>query len=99
MGAVILYLLLGIAFALAFESVALHVPNAFAGTTGTASTFENWVYFSFVTLTTLGYGDITPVATVARSLATFEAFVGQLYPAVILARMVSLQIAPPPDDS
>ena len=55
------------------------------------SGFAEWVYFSFVTLTTVGYGDITPVAQGARSLAMLEALVGQLYPAVIIARLVSLQ--------
>ena len=49
------------------------------------------MYFSFVTLTTVGYGDITPVATSARSLAMLEALTGQLYPAIIIARLVSLQ--------
>ena len=51
---------------------------------------QRWVYFSFVTLTTVGYGDISPVARAARSLAMLEALIGQLYPAVILARLVSL---------
>jgi len=94
MGAIVLYLLIGIAFAVAYQSVAAHVPGAFAGTPEGAAGLDRWGYFSFVTLTTVGYGDITPVANVARALATFEAFVGQLYPAVILARLVSLQIAP-----
>ena len=52
---------------------------------------SGWVYFSFVTLTTVGYGDITPITTGARQLAMLEALVGQLYPAVIIARLVSLQ--------
>ena len=55
------------------------------------------MYFSFVTLTTVGYGDISPVARAARSLAMLEALIGQLYPAVILARLVSLpRDGPPP---
>ena len=49
-------------------------------------------YFSFVTLTTLGYGDILPVSPIARSLATSEALFGQLYPAVMIARLISLEI-------
>jgi len=99
MGAIVLYLLLGIGFAIAYDTIALYVPHAFAGAFEGTPGFERWAYFSFVTLTTVGYGDITPVATVARSVATFEAFVGQLYPAVILARLVSLQIAPPTGQS
>ena len=50
-------------------------------------------YFSYVTLTTVGYGDITPVHPTARMLAIGEALVGQLYPAVLIGRLVSLQIS------
>ena len=50
-------------------------------------------YFSFVTLTTVGYGDIVPVEAIARSLATLEAALGQLYPAIILARLVSIEVS------
>ena len=51
--------------------------------------------FSFVTLTTVGYGDATPVRAAARSLALTEALTGQLYPAILLARLVSLTTASP----
>ena len=51
------------------------------------------IYFSFVTLATLGYGDITPVTPLSRGLAVFEAVFGQLYLAVMVARLVSLRIA------
>ena len=51
------------------------------------------VYFSYVTLATLGYGDVSPVSGPARSLAVLEALVGQLYLAILIARLVSLQIA------
>jgi len=51
------------------------------------------IYFSFVTLATLGYGDITPATPIARGLAVFEAVFGQLYLAVMVARLVSLRIA------
>jgi uncharacterized membrane protein len=68
------------------------VPGAFAGVERHDDTPPDWVYFSFVTLTTVGYGDITPVARGARTLAILEALVGQLYPAVIIARLVSLQV-------
>ncbi len=50
-------------------------------------------YFSFATLTTLGDGDVQPVSPIARSLAILEALFGQLYPAVMIARLVSLEIA------
>ena len=63
------------------------------GTRARTARLTDWMYFSFVTLTTVGYGDITPVATSARSLAMLEALTGQLYPAIIIARLVSLQTA------
>jgi Ion channel len=53
----------------------------------------HFAYFSFVTLTTLGYGDTVPILPVARALAIAEALVGQLYPAILIARLVSLQIS------
>ncbi|UHQ20081.1 potassium channel family protein [Lysobacter sp. KIS68-7] len=56
------------------------------------------IYFSFVTLATLGYGDIVPVTPVARGIAVFEAVFGQLYLAVMVARLVSLHIAAEPRD-
>ena len=91
-GAIVLYLLLGIVWAAAYELVATHVADAFSGVRPTGSGPQRWLYFSFVTLTTVGYGDLVPVAPAARSLATLEALLGQLYPAIILARLVSLQI-------
>lgn len=51
------------------------------------------IYFSFVTLATLGYGDITPATPVVRGLTVFEAIIGQLYLAIMVARLVSLQTA------
>jgi len=92
MGAIALYLLLGIAWAVVYELVSLHVPGAFAGNVASEKGPERWFYFSFVTLTTVGYGDITPAARLTQSLATLEALVGQLYPVIILARLVSLDI-------
>ena len=51
-----------------------------------------FMYYSLVTLTTLGYGDITPVTPLARNLAAFEAVMGQLYIAILVARLVGLHI-------
>lgn len=50
-------------------------------------------YYSFVTITTLGYGDVTPVSTQARSLALLEAVLGQLYIAILIARLVGSHLA------
>ena len=57
------------------------------------SVVSNFGYFSFVTLTSVGYGDVVPVHRCARSLANVEAIIGQLYPATLLARLVTLEIA------
>lgn len=91
-GAVVLYLLIGLIWAVAYQFVDSALPGAFVGHVQSDKNLADWAYFSFVTLTTVGYGDITPVALGARSLAILEALVGQLYPAVIIARLVSLQV-------
>ena len=90
MGAIALYLILGIVWGNAYEIVALLDAGAFSQSSDPVRGMERWFYFSFVTLTTLGYGDVTPVSRAARALATGEAMVGQLYPAIILARLVTL---------
>ena len=56
-------------------------------------TFSSTVYYSFVTMTTLGYGDIVPVSPAARTLAYMEAAMGQIYVAVLIARLVGLHTA------
>jgi hypothetical protein len=89
-GAIVLYLLIGVWCAVAYAMVDSLVPHAFAVPADTNAGIANWIYFSFVTLTTVGYGDITPVARAARSIAMLEALTGQLYPAIIIARLVSL---------
>ena len=96
MGAVALYLLFGVAWGNAYEIVALADPAAFDAAPDPGRGIERWFYFSFVTLTTVGYGDVTPVSRAARVLAIGEALVGQLYPAIILARLVTLQTSEPP---
>lgn len=92
-GAIAAYLLLGVGWAFAYELVDTLAPGAF--TSAQAIADHGLQYFSFVTLTTVGYGDITPVHPAARSLAMLEALTGQLYPAILLARLVSLQLTSP----
>ena len=94
LGAVVLYLLLGMLWGFMYFGLHTLRPEAFVGSADSETGIARWVYFSFVTLTTLGYGDITPVTRAARSLAILEALVGQLYPAIILGRLLSL----PPDE-
>ncbi|MBM4301959.1 MAG: two pore domain potassium channel family protein [Deltaproteobacteria bacterium] len=96
-GAILIYLLLALMWAFAYQVVALNIPQAFRLPEGLTAgepdaLRRELTYFSVVTLTTTGYGDITPVHPVARTLAMLEALVGQLYPAVVLAWLVSLAI-------
>ncbi len=94
MGAVLLYLAIAIAFLALFTFVAALIPRAFVGMSieDTPALPSNLIYFSFVTLTTTGYGDIFPVHPIARSLCNVESIFGQLYPATLLARLVTLEI-------
>jgi len=96
-GAVAFYLLIGLMWAFVYQLIALQWPAAFklpaSPVTYTAETLQsNFLYFSFVTLTTLGYGDILAVHPSARMLVILEALTGQLFPAILLARLVSLEI-------
>lgn len=94
------YLLLGLLWAFAYMLVAQLVPGAFlfdGRIKGTpAMTSFTSVYFSFITLTTVGYGDITPVASVARMLAALEAMTGTLFVAILISRLVSMYSKHPP---
>jgi hypothetical protein len=93
-GAIAAYLLLGLVWTFAYVLIERFSPGAIRATEGAASNNNaHFAYYSFVTLTTLGYGDIVPVHPLARSLAIGEALVGQLYPAILIARLVSLQIS------
>lgn len=94
-GAILLYLLIAWLFVALFTFVDLANPGAFSGMSlvDNSALSEKLIYFSFVTLTTTGYGDIVPLHPVARSLCNLESIVGQLYPAILLARLVTLQLA------
>ncbi|MHC4239302.1 MAG: potassium channel family protein [Planctomycetota bacterium] len=87
-GGICIYLLIGILWNVLFELVLIWYPDAIALREG-ASLF----YFSFTTLTTLGYGDIVPVSKFAQVLANMEAITGQVYLAIFIARLVGLHIA------
>ncbi len=92
-GAVAAYLLIGVAYAFAYQ-IDSHVnPGAVDSTVGKMYTFVDWIYFSFCTLSTLGYGDIVPASRLSRSLAIGEAITGQLYLAILIARLVAMQTA------
>ena len=93
-GALCLFLLLGVLWAILFGLVELFDPAAFSYSARLpGDPLEHFLYYSFITLTTLGYGDITPVHPVARTLAYLEAVTGQLYLAVLIAGLVGRHIA------
>jgi cbb3-type cytochrome oxidase subunit 3 len=100
-GAVCVYLLLGVMWSIAYTVLEFSQPDSFKGLTELVSPAWNpdWIYFSFVTITTLGYGDITPLTQTARSLTVAEAIVGQFYIAVLVAGLVSAYISSKRDSS
>ncbi len=98
-GAICVYLLLGLAWAMVHGLIAILQPDAFSTPVDMATLSRlgseaeyGFVYYSFVTLTTLGFGDITPISPTARAAAWIEAVTGQLYVAILVARLVALQI-------
>jgi hypothetical protein len=96
------YLMLGLMWTMAYWLVDQLTPGAFAFNTNAGRQSMNGFnafYFSFVTLSTVGYGDITPVSKAARMLAAMEAMTGLLYVAVLIARLVALYSTPKSHDS
>jgi voltage-gated potassium channel len=100
--AICAYLLTGIAFAYGFAVVELQNPASFSTTlfqkqssniAPLMASLHNFIYYSFVCLTTTGFGDIAPISEGARSLSVLESVFGQLYVAILIARLVSLQVA------
>lgn len=94
-GAILLYLLIAVAFGALFVLVGLSIPDAFKGITfeDNLALANSVSYLSLVTLTSTGFGDIVPVHPIARSLCNIESVVGQLYPATLLARLVTLELS------
>ncbi|MCZ6779009.1 MAG: potassium channel family protein [Acidobacteria bacterium] len=100
MGSICAYLLIGVCWSFFYGLVAIMQPGSFAiseplTAQALASPQERLsilLYFSFVTLTTLGFGDITPLTSAARSLCWMEAVVGQLFLTIMVARLVGLHI-------
>ena len=96
-GGITAYLLMGVTFSIIYtliyelDPIAFHVHDA-ASRDG-AIPFGDLLYFSFTTLTTLGYGDISPVNPFARAIANLEAIAGVLYVAVLIAQLVLSPVA------
>jgi len=94
-GAICIYLLMGLLWTLMYLFIAQAIPGAFNGVEQLVwyDNFADVAYYSYVTLTTLGYGDISPVAPIARFLVYMEAVVGVFYMAVLVASLIGVGIA------
>lgn len=94
-GAICVYLLLGISISILNMLVYHFIPGSFNGLTGSATeaTGIDLIYYSFVTMTTLGYGDITPAGPLARFLAYLAAITGQFYIALLVGTLVGMYLS------
>jgi hypothetical protein len=98
LGATCVYLLLGVLWGLAYATIQIAQPTALQETNGTRPLdVDDCLYFSFVTLTTTGYGDILPTIRLVRTLAYLEGVAGQLYAAILVATLVARYVAPLPE--
>jgi hypothetical protein len=109
-GAVCFFVLVGFAFAMVHMMIVLNDPGAYRNYSNSVQSTESpvlrsddryavFVYFSMCTITTVGYGDIVPVSRIARTVSWLEALTGQLYLAVMMARLVGMHlITLRPDD-
>jgi hypothetical protein len=94
-GGVAAYIILGHLWASLYLTLFIMYPESFQSggeVINNSEALKQLSYFSFVTLTTIGYGDITAVSSAARILAMMEGLLGQLFPAIFIAKLVSLQI-------
>ena len=87
-GGICVYFLIGFVWALFYGIVASFDPQAFSQPLIGRESYSRVIYFSFVTLTTLGYGDIIPVSPLATMLTNLEAIIGQMYPAILISILV-----------
>jgi len=97
MGAMCVYLLIGLAGAYVFTLIHVVSPTSFEGIAGPTTEAHakaiQFLYYSFVTLTTLGYGEITPASPVAQTLAYMEAVSGQFYLTILVAALVGMLLS------
>lgn len=86
-GGICVFLLIGDLWFLFYSGIYLFFPDAFNYDGDELQTFD-LLYFSFTTLTTVGYGDVTPASQLAKVVANFEAIIGVIYPAIFISRLV-----------
>ncbi len=93
-GGICIFLLLGFLWFNIYRTIILIDSNAFQGLSSSSSSYSDimyqMLYYSFTTITTLGYGDITPVNKLAMTFANAEAIFGLMYPSIFIARLVGL---------
>jgi hypothetical protein len=89
-GALASYLMIGLTWAVAYGLVEAIVPGSINTPAGARVDLQTLVYYSYITLMTIGYGDVTPVTAAARTLAVFEGLVGVAFTTVILAALVAM---------
>ena len=94
-GSICIYLLLGLIWALLYALISQYIPDAFSGINDPEwkQAFPDFVYFSFVVLTTLGFGDLLPVSPIARFLVSMEAIFGVFYMAIVVSSLVGAKLA------
>lgn len=94
-GAICVYLLLGLTWAIAYLFINVTIPQSFHNLTSTdlGSQLLELMYYSFITITTTGYGDIAPARPMARTVAYLEAITGQFYVAVLVAWLVGMYLS------
>lgn len=99
-GSIAVYLLAGVTWAFCYEFVNDITPGQVIESVGVVLTVENraamfheFTYFSFITLTSVGYGDLTPIGPAARALAIVEGIFGQLYTAILIGKLVGMKVA------
>ena len=90
LGSICIYFLIGILWALIYGICSTIDNNAFSESLTEQRGVRTLIYFSFTTLTTVGYGDISPVSHLTRMLTNLEAIIGQMYPAIIISILVSI---------
>ena len=93
-GSIVVFMIIGIVWALLYNLLDLVSPGAFSmrNPMATEVPFSQYLYFSFVTMSTLGYGDMVPVNPIAKSLVIFQGMIGLLYPVIMIARLVSMEV-------
>jgi hypothetical protein len=94
-GAVVIYLNIALSFAALYEILVTLSPGAISGVAARGGYLilgRSFVYYSLATITTTRYGDMVPIAPLARSISNLEALIGQLFPATLLARIVTLEL-------